>query len=223
MADPEAGRQRLGLGRDQPVERRLAPGDHALGWLLAHHLARASSASSPALASACSFSMTCSGACTTTAPGGVVAGPPGPAGDLVELARLQQPGLRAVVLGQGGEDDGADRHVDADAEGVGAADDLEQAGLGERLHQPPVLGQHARRGARRCRAGPAGTASCRSPAANRKLADHVGDRVLFLAGAHVDAHQRLRLLERGGLGEVHHVDRRLRGSPAAPRASRAAG
>ena len=41
-----------------------------------------------------------------------------------------------------GEHDGADRHVDADAEGVGAADDLEQPGLGELLDQPAVLRQH---------------------------------------------------------------------------------
>ena len=49
--------------------------------------------SSPALASAFSFSITCSGACTTTRPGVSIAGPAGPAGDLVELAGLQQPGL----------------------------------------------------------------------------------------------------------------------------------
>jgi hypothetical protein len=60
---------------------------------------------------------------------GVEARAPGAAGDLVELARLEQPVARAVELGQAGEDDGADRDVDADAERVGAADDLEQAGL----------------------------------------------------------------------------------------------
>src|SRR3712207_9185517 len=66
----------------------------------------------------------------------VVAGPSGAAGDLVELAHLQQPGAGAVVLRQCAEDDGADRHVDAHAEGVGAADDLEQSGLGQLLDQP---------------------------------------------------------------------------------------
>ncbi len=73
---------------------------------------------------------------------GVVAGPPGPPGDLMKLAGVEQPGARAVVLRQGREDHGPDRHVDTDAEGVGAADDLEQAGLGQLFHQPPVLGQH---------------------------------------------------------------------------------
>ena len=136
--------QRLGLGRDQPLEGRLAPGHEALRRLLAHHLApllrvvarlgqgRARSrprARAPARPR-----------CPT------VSKParPGPPGDLVELAGLQQPGPGPVVLGQRGEQHGADRHVDADAEGVGAADDLEQAGLGQRLDQPPVLGQHAR-------------------------------------------------------------------------------
>ena len=38
----------------------------------------------------------------------------------------------------------------------------------------------------------------------------------------VDARERLRALERGGLGEVDDVDRRLAGRAAAPRASRAA-
>ena len=60
------------------------------------------------------------------------------------------------------------------------------------------------------------------PAAKRKPADQLRDPVLLLPGAHVRAHQRLRLLERGGLGEVHHVDGRLVGGRGAPRASRAA-
>ena len=124
--------------------------------------------------------MTCSGAWTTTRPGGVEARPPGPAGDLVELARLEQPGLLAVVLGQGGEDDGADRHVDADAEGVGAADDLEQAGLGERLDEPAVLGQHA--GVVDADAVPHQPGQGLAEAGGEpEVPDHLRDRVLFLA------------------------------------------
>jgi hypothetical protein len=38
--------------------------------------------------------------------------PPGAAGDLVELARLEQAVAGAVELRQPGEDDGADRDVD---------------------------------------------------------------------------------------------------------------
>ena len=47
--------------------------------------------------------------------------------------------------------------------------------------------------------------------AEPEAADQLGDPVLLLAGADVDAGQRLRPLERGGLGEVHDVDRRLVG------------
>ena len=39
--------------------------------------------------------------------------------------------------------DRADRDVDADAERVGAADDLQQPGLGQRLDEPAVARQHA--------------------------------------------------------------------------------
>ena len=56
---------------------------------------------------------------------GVVARPAGATGDLVELARVEQPAAGAVVLRQRREDDGADRHVDAHPERVGAADDLQ--------------------------------------------------------------------------------------------------
>ena len=99
--------------------------------------------SSPALASAFSFSMTCSGACATTKPAVSKPARPGPAGDLVELPGAQRPHAVAVVLRQRGEQHGADGHVDADTEGVRAADDLQQTGLGQLLHQPAVLGQHA--------------------------------------------------------------------------------
>ena len=75
---------------------------------------------------------------------GVEPGPSRATGDLVELAGPQHPLLATVVLRQRGEQHGADRHVDADAQGVGAADDGEQAGLREGLDQPSVLRQHPR-------------------------------------------------------------------------------
>ena len=49
------------------------------------------------------------------------------------------------------------------------------------------------------------------PAVNRKPPMQRGDRVLLGPGAHVDRHQRLGPLERGRLGEVDDVDRRLVG------------
>jgi hypothetical protein len=45
-----------------------------------------------------------------------------------------------------------------------------------------------------------------------EVADRLGDRVLLLAGADVDAHERLRLLDGRGLGEVDDVDRRAVGA-----------
>ena len=51
-------------------------------------------------------------------------------GDLVELAGLQHAVLHPVVLREPRHQYGADRHVDAHAQGVGAADDLQQALLG---------------------------------------------------------------------------------------------
>src|SRR6476620_10162908 len=63
--------------------------------------------------------------------GRVVAGPAGPAGNLVELTGVEQAGAYAVVLAQCGEHDGADGHVDSHAQRVRAADNLEQAGLGQ--------------------------------------------------------------------------------------------
>jgi hypothetical protein len=43
-----------------------------------------------------------------------------------------------------------------------------------------------------------------------EVADQVGDGVLLGPAADVDAHQRLGLLQRRRLGEVHHVHRSLR-------------
>ena len=44
------------------------------------------------------------------------------AGDLMELARVEPPLAMPVVLGERGHEDGVDGHVDAHAQGVGAAD-----------------------------------------------------------------------------------------------------
>src|SRR5690606_28533864 len=99
--------------------------------------------SSPALASSLAFSTTWSRLHHDVAVG-VVTRAARPAGDLVELPGLEVAHAFPVELGQRGEHHGADRHVDADAEGVGAADDLQQTGLRQLLDQPSVLGQHAR-------------------------------------------------------------------------------
>ena len=61
-------------------------------------------------------------------------------GDLVELARREVAHALAVVLDKAREQDRADRHVDADAERVRAADHLQQPALREGLDEPPADG-----------------------------------------------------------------------------------
>ena len=204
---PHIAGQRLGGGVDQPGHGRLAPRHHALGHLAAHQLSALLRVVGD-LGELLEVLHLVVGRLDDDGARGVVAGPAGPPGDLVELAGAEQPGAGAVVLRQRREDDGPDRHVDADAEGVGAADDLEQAGLRQLFHQPPVLGQHS--GV--VDADPVPDQSRQRRAEGRGEAeptDQVGDRGLLLLGAHVDAHQRLRPLQRRGLGEVDDVDRRL--------------
>ena len=65
----------------------------------------------------------------------------GAAGDLLEVAHREDLHLLAVELGELGEEHGADRDVDPDAERVGAADHLEHPLLRQLLDQQPVLGQ----------------------------------------------------------------------------------
>ena len=139
--------------------------------------------------------------------GRVEPGAPGAPGDLVELARLQDPLPRAVELRQAGEDHGADGDVDADAERVRPADHLQQSGLRQLLDQPAVARQHAGvvdadAAADEARQRPAEAGGEAEPA------DRVGDRRALLARAELRRHERLRALERRGLREVNDVDRR---------------
>ena len=85
--------------------------------------------------------MTCSGACATTKPRS--SKPLRPARPAIwwksRAVRMRR--LLAVELAEPGEQHRADRDVDADAERVGAADDLEQPVLRELLDEHAVLGQ----------------------------------------------------------------------------------
>ena len=99
VADPHPGDHRLGLGRHQLVEGLLAPGDRALRGLLALDLA-------PLLGVVTGLGERplvlddVLGRLHHDGARGVVAGPAGPPGDLVELARLEDALAAAVVLGQ---------------------------------------------------------------------------------------------------------------------------
>jgi hypothetical protein len=66
---------------------------------------------------------------------------PGAARDLLEFAHAQDAVLLAVVLAQLGEQHRADGNVHAHAQGVGAADDLEQSLLAQALDQAAVARQ----------------------------------------------------------------------------------
>ena len=205
----EAGGQRLRIGGDQLLEGVLRPADEALGRLLAHHLAALLRVVA-GLGERLLVLDDVLGRLRDDEARRVEARAAGAARDLVELAGAQRAHPSAVVLGQRGEQHRADGHVDADAERVRAADDLQQTGLGELLHQPPVLGQHA--GVVHADAVPYVTGEVLAELGGEaEVADQLGDLVLLLARAHVDAHQRLRPLDGLRLGEVHDVDRGLLG------------
>ncbi len=137
---------------------------------------------------------------------GVVARSPGPPGDLVELAGGQVTHALAVELHDARQQHGADRHVDADAQGVGAADDLEQTLLGEALDHPAVLGQHAGvvHTDPRTQVLAEGFAEARGEAEVTELLD---DRRLLVLAGEVGAQQRLGAVDGVLLREVHDVHR----------------
>ena len=65
----------------------------------------------------------------------------GPAGDLQEFTHGEDAHLLSVKLAQLAEEHGANRNVDADAQGIGPTDHLEQALLRGALYQKSVFGQ----------------------------------------------------------------------------------
>ena len=130
---------------------------------------------------------------------------PGAPADLVEIARTQDAGLLAVVLAEAREQDRADRHIDAHAERVGAADDLEQALLRELLDQHAVLGQQP--GMVKGDAVLEPLADLRAVGAGKlETLNRTPDGILLLAGAHVDAGEVLGALGGFELGEVDDID-----------------
>ena len=65
---------------------------------------------------------------------GVIAGSAGAAGNLVEFARFEDALALAVELGKPSHQHGADGHVNAHTQGIGAANDLKQALLRQALY-----------------------------------------------------------------------------------------
>ena len=130
--DPHVRRQRLRGCLNQAGHGGRTPRHHALGDFAAHQLAALLGVVGD-LGELLEVFHLMIGGLDDHGARGVEAGPPGPAGDLVELPRIEQPTANTVVLRQRREDDGANRHVDAHPESVGAADDFQQPGLGELL------------------------------------------------------------------------------------------
>ena len=130
---------------------------------------------------------------------------PGAPADLVEVARGQDAGLLAVVLAEAREQHRADGHVDAHAERVGAADDLEQALLRQLLDQHAVLGQQP--GVVQADAVLEPLPDLRAVGAGELEAfERAAQGVLLLARADVDAGEVLRALGGFQLGEVDDID-----------------
>ena len=102
------------------------------------------------------------------------------------------------------------RQVDPDAEGVGADDDAQQAGLGEPFDESAVLRQHPAvvdpdavvQQARERAAEARGEAEAH---------ERLGDRFALGPGRHLRRGERLGVGEHLGLGEVDDVERRLVG------------
>ncbi len=128
--------------------------------------------------------------------------------DLVEVARAQVSGLPPVELAEPREQHGPDRHVDADAERVGPADDLQEAALGELFDQHAVLRQQP--GVVQADAVLQPLPDLGSVGARElEVGDDSGERRLLLARADLQAREVLGAAGRVGLREVHHVDRGL--------------
>jgi len=126
----------------------------------------------------------------------------------VEVARAEDGGLPAVELAEPREQDRADGHVDADAEGVGSADDLQQALLRELLDEHSVLRQQA--GVMQADAVPQPLADLRAVRAREtEIGDGVSDGRLLVPRADLEASEVLGAAGRVGLREVDDVRRRL--------------
>ena len=129
----------------------------------------------------------------------------GAAGDLVEIAGGEDAGFAAVEFAEAGEEDGANGHVDAGAQGVGAADDFEEAALGQLFDEDAVFGEDA---------GVMEADAVLEPAADvgavrageLEAFQRVGEGGFFLARADVDAREILGALGGFELGEVDDID-----------------
>ena len=204
MRDIEAGDEALGGRGLEALEGFGVPADAALGRALLDEFFLLLRVARGFLLSAFVFDHVVGRLGDDIAPV-VVALAAGAAGDLAEVAHGEDGGLGAVIFPELGEDDGADGDVDADAEGVGAADEFEEAFLRELLDEDAVFREEA---------GVVDADAVTEPAADFLAVGTVEadafegglQRGFFLLRADVERHQRLGGLAGGALGEVDEVD-----------------
>ena len=203
MGDLEPRGERLRRPVHQPVERPAIPVDVALGRRLLHHhllAGRLFGRQAPILDDV--RRRLRDDEATLVEPLA-----PGAAGDLQEVAHAEDAGLLSVELAELREQHGPDRDVHADAQRVGAADDLEEALLRQPLDEQAVPRQEPRV----VDADPVAQEALELLAVGRVEAG-VGhrdaQRLLVALRRDVDAHQILRLFGGAPLGEVDQVDRR---------------
>ena len=139
--------------------------------------------------------------------GGVEAAPARAADDLAEVADGEDLGAAPVVFAEGREHHRADRDVDPHAEGIGAANDFEQAAGGELFDQQAVFRQQAGVVNADAVAQDLGKLAAVG-AAEIGVVEGAGDRGLFLLGAEVGRKQVAGGVGAGVLGEVNEVNRR---------------
>ncbi|MGE4649310.1 MAG: hypothetical protein AAEJ53_00345 [Myxococcota bacterium] len=120
---------------------------------------------------------------------------------------MRIPTFFAVVLGKAGKEHAADGDVDTHAQGVGPADDTQQALAGEALHEQPVAGQQP------------GVMDADAVAEDAfqvlpvggveaEVAQQAGEMALLLPAAEGQAGESLGEFRAGALREAHHVDGR---------------
>jgi hypothetical protein len=157
------------------------------------------------------FSITCSGAWADDGADGVESAAARAAGDLLEIPHRQRLGTGAVVFEELGEHHGADRHVHADAQRVGAADTFSRPRWVSFSTSTRYFGS-----------SPAwwmpmpwrSSLAISLPYGLRKSArrkDIPAMACFSSLRAEIRAHQVLRGLGAGELGEMHQIDRRLAG------------
>ena len=207
VGDPQMRHQRFGCGVDELVERVLVPRHEPLGRLLALDLLELLRVVAGLGDGARVLDLELGGLGHHQA-FGIEAHAAGAAGDLMEFAGAQTAHPGPVEFGERGEHHRMNRHVDADAERIRAADDRQQPLLGELFDQPAVARQHT--GMVDADAGFQQPLQDLAECGGEARALHrLGDGLALFAAGDAGGGERLRGGQRRVLGEVDDVNRRL--------------